>query len=268
MMYHLIVFMNILTQKKINLLVKRHELRPIGIFFEEKLETPKVDEPIHHEEPKVTHIEEPKVEVIIETPKVEVPVHHEHHEPKVEVVIETPKVEVHVHDHDHTHDHHDHEDDHHDLEHHEDDEVPQIPEESRQLVMESIHASFDDIENIDIKSDSDLANFIIQLVNRHYEPFFENYLNTLNTSTFHAAGKQGWDVPEDSPQRKFAREPINQLKNQESIRLYKLDFTNQVAEIISKKVAIKVSGVSRQIVRRAIRKHIRLMLTDFLYPSI
>jgi len=98
--------------------------------------------------------------------------------------------------------------------------------------------------------------------------FFENYLNTFKSSTFHAAGKQGWDAPEDSPQRKFAREPINHLKNQESLRLYKLDFTNKVVSDINQKVAIKVSGVSRQLFRRAIRKHIRLMLTDFLYPSI
>jgi hypothetical protein len=133
--------------------------------------------------------------------------------------------------------------------------------------MDSISAitSTDDLDNFEINSDSDLANFIIQQINREFVPFWSQYLTTFDISKFTQAGKPGWNIKDDCRVRQVAREPINQLKNMEYIRLCRITYTNRVTDTVYEKVASKISEVSRKLIRRGVRKHIRLMLTDYIF---
>jgi len=105
------------------------------------------------------------------------------------------------------------------------------------------------------------------LINKNYEPFWTKYLSEFNRNKYTSSGKQGWDHPADSLKRRTAREPINRLKNLECIRLFRLDFVNKVTSIVHDKVSLKITGISRRLMKRGIRKHIRLMLTDFIFNT-
>jgi len=146
-------------------------------------------------------------------------------------------------------------------------EIDQVAEENKQQIMDSISAitQTDDLDNFEINSDSDLANFIIQQINREFVPFWRQYLTTFDRTKFTQAGKDGWDMKEDSRHRQLAREPINQLKNLEYIRLCRISYTNIVTDTVFEKVSSKIVGVSRKLVRRGVRKHIRLMISDYIF---
>jgi len=124
-----------------------------------------------------------------------------------------------------------------------------------------------DFDTVEINSDSDLAIFIIQSINKSFEPFWEEYMKKFDPTKFTLAGKVGWDSKDDTPRRMVAREPINKMKNIESIHLFRIPFTTGVTDMIHEKVSEKISGISRQLIRSGIRKHIRLMLQDFIYRN-
>jgi len=145
----------------------------------------------------------------------------------------------------------------------------EISEENNLKNMESINmiTQTNDIDTIEINSDSDLANYIIQSINKAFEPFWEEYLKKFDPIKFTSSGKLGWDSHDDTPRRMVAREPINRMKNIECIHLSRLPFTTGVTDLIHEKVSEKISEVSRQLIRSGIRKHIRLMLQDFIYRN-
>jgi len=145
----------------------------------------------------------------------------------------------------------------------------EISEENYLKNMESINliTQMSDIDTIEINSDSDLANYIVQSINKAFEPFWEEYLRKFDPTKFIAAGKVGWDSKDDTPKRMVAREPINRMKNIESIHLSRLPFTTGITDLIHEKVSEKISGVARQLIRGGVRKHIRLMLQDFIYRN-
>jgi len=148
-------------------------------------------------------------------------------------------------------------------------EPVEISEENNMKNMESINmmTQTSDIDTIEINSDSDLANYIIQSINKAFEPFWEEYLKKFDPTKFTSAGRVGWDSREETPRRMVAREPINRMKNIECIHLSRLPFINGITDLIHEKVSEKISGVSRQLIRSGIRKHIRLMLQDFIYRN-
>jgi len=145
----------------------------------------------------------------------------------------------------------------------------EISEENNLKNIESINlmVQTSDIDTIEINSDSDLANYIIQSINKAFEPFWDEYMKRFDPTKFTGAGRVGWDGHEETPRRMIAREPINRMKNIECIHLSRLSFTTSVTDVIHEKVSDKISGVSRQLIRSGIRKHIRLMLQDFIYRN-
>jgi len=144
-----------------------------------------------------------------------------------------------------------------------------LSEENRQINLESISIITQtlDIDSVEIKSNSDLANYIILSINRLFEPFWGEYTTRFDPTKFTVAGKVSWDDSVDSKKRQLAREPINRMKNIECIHLYRLPFTTKVTDEVSERVNQKISGVSRQLIRSGVRKHIRLMVTDLIYRN-
>jgi len=84
---------------------------------------------------------------------------------------------------------------------------------------------------------------------------------SFNRCNFIEAGKEGWNDYEDSIEREIAREPINRLINIEIRGLYEQDYTH----IITSSVYDTISKVSRGLIRRRVRNHIKSELHNLIY---
>eukprot|EP01130_Rhizamoeba_saxonica_P016681 TRINITY_DN775_c0_g1_i2.p1 TRINITY_DN775_c0_g1~~TRINITY_DN775_c0_g1_i2.p1 ORF type:complete len:125 (-),score=31.23 TRINITY_DN775_c0_g1_i2:190-564(-) len=124
------------------------------------------------------------------------------------------------------------------------------------------------MEEFEITTNEELAIYIVTLVERDFQPYWDRILPRFNRGSYTMAGDEGWDSPEDTMERETAREGINRLKNLETSRILKEDFTHQITDNIKENVDQKVSGVKRKTIRHAVRKHVRLAITSFIYEDL
>jgi len=121
---------------------------------------------------------------------------------------------------------------------------------------------------VQINSDADLADLIVRLIDERFSKlFWPNYERHFDREEFTVLGSTGWNAKEETPAREVAREPINKKKNEEVRNLLNSPFatntTNQVVKLIQR----RITGVKRQLVRRAVKNHIRFRVVELIFED-